>query len=193
MHVPTRLESFLRRLFLITFNGGAVRKAATHQLFSREFCLGCLAWACLSGLVVLQSAARMALPEWLMAPTAILAVFTGCCWVIFPIFVSAIGSFNNIAEKTIRPGKGFRYLTGNLLWQQALQGKLSFQFFGALLLESVFIWMARRELIQAPAWQFIFGLACFINTLFYLVLPFLLFLGQWFHRGINKAPFQKQV
>lgn len=188
MRVLEHPEPFFRRLLFIIFNGGAVRNAYAHRLFSREWCLGCVSWALLSGIVLWHSAASMALPEWFIIPTAILAVFTGGCWVAFPIFVSLISAIDQVVEKQIKPGRRIRYLMGWSLWHQAVQGKLSFQFLGAMLLEIGSVWIAGHWPIHS-SWQVLFDLAFCINTLFYLVFPLLLFLGQWIHRGMSKALF----
>lgn len=190
MRVFKQNEAYFRQILLIVFNGGAVRNAYAHRLFSREFCLGCFSWASSASIILWHITARISLPEWFMVLMAIFAVFTGCCWVAFPTFIYLINTIDQILEKQINPGRCIRYLMGWSLWHQAVQGKLSFQFLGAMFLEGGSIWIAGHWPIHT-SWQVLFNLALCINTLFYLVFPLFLFLGQWIHRGMSKALFPK--
>lgn len=190
MQDPKQARSFGRALFFVVFNVGAVRNASELCLFSRAFGLGLVFWAISSGVVLFRLGALIALPGWFTASLTVFSVFTGCCWVAFPLLVYLAKKADQLLARQIAPGRLIKTLTGAALWHQAVQGKLTLQFLSALLLESGFVWMLFPWHIST-FWQVLFHIAFFLNTIFYLIFPLLLFLGAWAQRGIHKALFHR--
>lgn len=183
-------KPFFRRLFFVIFNAGAVRKAYKLQLFSLEFCLGFALWIILAGVVLLRLNAQVALPTWLILPIALVSVFIGCCWIVLPLVIYLERKGNQFLTHPFSPGNLINTLNGATLWHRAIQGKLSAQFLGAILLDIGCLWLLFPWHIAA-SWQALFHLAFFANTIFYIVFPLLLFLGEWMRRGVQKELFQR--
>lgn len=179
---------FFRHLFCVAFNAGAVRKAYLLRLLSQEFCLGLICWVASAGIVLLPITARVSLPKWFLLPVTMFSVFTGYCWIAFPLFVYLGRKGEQFLAYQIKPGNILNTLTGVSLWHRAVQGKLTLQFLGAILLDVGCIWLLFRWYTN-PSWLALFYLAFFVNTLFYIALPFVLFLGKWFEQGCKKKLF----
>lgn len=188
MQVLKSTKSTLRRFIFVAFNGNAARKASMSSLFSKEFCLGGICWVFTSGLLLLHTLARIALPMWLLLPLMLISVFTGCCWVVFPVLVYLVRRGDQLLAYQIMPGYFAKMLIGVLLWQQAVRGKLSFQFLCAILLDIAVAGILLHWPLTS-SWQTLFRVALFLNTIFYIAFPLLLFLGQWFQHRMQKAIF----
>ncbi len=184
MPVFTQWKPFFRRFLFIIFNAEALRKAFQLHLFSLEFLLGVIGWAISAGILLFFLFMHVSWPVWFMLPVALFAIFTGCCWVAFPCFVFLAGKLDQLSERRITPGSVIRAFTGVSLWSQAMQGKLPRQFSGAILLDCGLLWLCLDWHASLP-WQALFHFAFFINTVFYVALPSLLFfLGQHLHRHL---------
>jgi hypothetical protein len=68
---------------------------------------------------------------------------------------------------------------------------LLFDLFGALLLDFGFVWLL-FPWQTTLTWQALFHLAFFLNTIFFVIFPFLLFLGYWTRRGLHKELLQRR-
>lgn len=190
MREPEQERPFGRTLFLLVFHGNAVRNAYELRLFSHEFGLSLICWAISSVCILLRFTMVIALPSWLTISLAVFSVFSGCCWVALPLLVYLARKTEQFLAYEITPGKLIKTLTGAALWHQAAQGRLTLQFFGALLVESGFIWVLFPWRLSA-AWQVFFHGAFFLNTIFYLIFPLLLFLGAWIQRGVHTTLFHQ--
>jgi len=175
----------LRKILLVMFNVYAIRKACILHLLSKEFLLGCFLWGVSVEIILLQGATAIAIPAPILTIIKIFSVFSGCCWVAFPIFVYLKVQLDRQMQKTLKTGSLFQFLTGVSLWHQTVRGKLPAQFLGAIfvgigLAVCAFKWQLNSS------WQVLFVLAFAVNALFFLLFPLLLFLGKWINRGIQQ-------
>lgn len=180
MNIIKRIGPLFQRSILVIFNTRALHKAFRQQLLSWEFLIGFTCWALSAGIILLQLWVKRPLPELPLVLLVLFSLFTGCCWVFAPISVYLGRRIDQWMHRSLRPHNRFQLLTGTHLWHQAAQGKLSLQLAGTLLL-GILLWFVAFQWTLGQPWQAWMVVAFFVNALFFVVFPFLIFLEAHIH------------
>lgn len=184
MQHSRRILPDTREILFFTFNVSSIRRAWNHHLLSKEFLVGLALWGISVAVVLLHIVMNFPVPTFLLAIIAIFSVFLGCCWVALPVFVYLQMKMHRQLRRTLRARRFLRFVTGISLWQQAVRGRLPLQFLGTLVVGA---WLAFLAFAwpMAASWQVLFLLAFFVDVVFFIFFPLLLFLGWWVRRGMR--------
>lgn len=179
MNIMHRISPLFRRFILVIFNVGALRHACNHVL-SREFLAGFAVWVLSAVAILFLWWTKRTLPGLPMVLLVLFSLFTGCCWVLVPVSVYLGETLDRWMRRRISERSWLQTLAGTHLWHQAARGKLSQQFFWALLV-GIVLWFAAFQWTWSQTWQAWMVVAFLINALFFVFFPLLLFLQAHIH------------